>query len=99
MADQSFSMISLVDFTPGGPYNDRMKKLSQQEIDDLIGGKGLIEIEASDLLESERILEFLKKKGAYIATSEGTFKVTQEIVGLLKESGFKFSEVGKKGEK
>lgn len=75
-----------------------MKKLTQEEIDDFIRGKGLIEIEASDPLEGQRILDFLKKKGAFIATSKGTFKVTQANLSLLKETGFVFTEVEKKEE-
>lgn len=75
-----------------------MKKLTQEEIDDFIRGKGLVEIEASDPLEGQRILEFLKKKGAFIATSQGTFKVTPANLSLLKETGFIFSEVEKKDE-
>jgi len=75
-----------------------VKKLTQEEIDDFIRGKGLIEIEASDPLEGERILGFLKKKGAFIATSQGTFKVTPENLSLLKETGFIFSEVEKEDE-
>lgn len=70
-----------------------MKKLTQEEIDDFIRGKGLIEIEAADTEEGERILGFLKKHGAFIATSRGTFKVTEEKLNLLRTSGFDFIEV------
>ncbi len=83
----------VVDFTLLCPYNRTVKKLTQEEIDEFVRGKGLIEIKAADPEEGERILGFLKKHGAFIATPKGTFKVTGENLDLLRSSGFNFSEV------
>ncbi len=70
-----------------------MKKLSQAEVDDFILGKGLVEIEPQDPAEGKRILDFLKKQGAFIATPAGNFKITPDKADLLKGAGFKFSEI------
>ena len=69
------------------------RKLSDEEIDAFIRGEGLIEI-AVDPSDESDFQDFLKKKGGYLATKHGTFKVGFDLLGLIKKRGFKFKIIG-----
>ena len=71
-----------------------MKKLSQEEIDALVRGEGLIEIEFDEDVDPREALVLLRNiGGGFIATSEQTFRVSKSLLEALISRGYVVKEI------
>ena len=70
-----------------------MDKMSPEEVIEFIEGKNLVEFVPLSYQEEEKVLNFLRKRYPFHATSEGTFKVHIEVFRQLLENGFKIKKL------
>ncbi len=70
-----------------------MDKMTEDEILQFIKGENLVEFVPISFEESERLLAFMKGRYAFLATREGTFKVTEEVFRELVENNFKIKRL------
>jgi len=70
-----------------------MAKLDNNEIDDLLKGVGLIEIEIDDPITEAEVFEIMKRHGGFIATKEGTYMVSEELLQKILNRGYAIREI------
>jgi len=75
-----------------------MKKLSDEEIDNYLWGSGTVEIEIEDPIQEIEIFTMLKKRGGFIATDRGTYRVSRETFNQILARGYPVQEIKKENE-
>ena len=69
-----------------------MKTLNDSELDEYLWGRGLVEIEISDPVAEAQVFALLKKRGGFIATRRGTYRVSRETLKFIRDQGHLISE-------
>ena len=63
--------------------------MTEEEVFRFISGEGLVEFVPESFEEGERVLRYMRGRHAFLATSDGTFKVTEEIFQELLSKNFR----------